>query len=143
MDHLVHICFNCKAQVVDFYNFKVKVKPNLNDLDEEKTKIVEQVQEFLKEQSESMVVIRETENTLTILPTAMYVDGSNMQEIKVEEVKYPEGDFSGSDRKTAPTQTLTNFKALRVEIQNNAALGNLKRKHDGSSSVYFELRNAK
>ena len=29
LDHLTFICFSCKEQIFSFYNFKLKVKPNL------------------------------------------------------------------------------------------------------------------
>lgn len=89
IDHLSHICFSCKEQVVSFYNFKQKVMKNLLNLDDNKTEIIDRVRDFLSEVTETLVVIQENENSLTIVPAnveeeTVFLDVSD--EVKVENL---------------------------------------------------------
>lgn len=67
MDHPLVICGKCKEQIINFYNFKIKVKLNLNQtLDVQTNEIIEEVKEFLSRKSEKMTVLKQ-ETSLSIV----------------------------------------------------------------------------
>lgn len=78
--------------MVNFYNFKQKVSASKkgNFSSANKTEIIEQVQKFLNETTEKMMIVRQ-ENSLSIVPAALG------DECLIEEVEEVTDEFRAAD----------------------------------------------
>lgn len=65
--HLETICTNCKGQIINFHNFKEKVKTNL-EVEPQKIEILEEVKKFLYSSDEHLTVLKH-DKSLSIVPT--------------------------------------------------------------------------
>lgn len=91
--HISVICMNCKAQIINFYNFKESVKINLDPIDSQKISIIDEVREFLC-QSDNKFAVLKSYNVLTIHPDNTAED----EEIEEEIILQEQPDEMGNDK---------------------------------------------
>lgn len=152
-DHVSLICFDCKEQIVNFYNFKQKVKPNLNTVHAD-DKILDHVRDFLNENTEQMIVIQDNQdNSLKILGAARFEQETRYshetEEVKVEDMT---AEFTNEGKEVTDDsyqpETSSNIKHLPKINQtltrfNHSNLQTLKRKHDGRAiSSFSQIRKS-
>jgi hypothetical protein len=79
------MCIGCKEQIVNFHNFRQKVKKNVHF--ESHTEVIEKVKEFLNETCEDMMVIK-NENSISIVPASNF-ESADMIEATEQNEDWP------------------------------------------------------
>lgn len=117
------MCVNCKSQIVNFYNFKQKVKRNLYKSDDQnKTEVIEKVKEFLDKADENMIVLN-NKTSLSIVPESTFEIVDELEKVNATNHEWPSGDICVTESDCDKDELVTQEKQPSIETSETKASG--------------------